>query len=80
MQHEYEIKSLQVYGDYAKGVDKPGSELCIMVEFGRAPSLFKVVRLQRRLGELVGVKVHLTDKNGLEEKYRQLVLDEGVAV
>jgi predicted nucleotidyltransferase len=78
LRSEYDVRTLWVFGPYARGEAKRASRLDIMIDYERVPSLFKFVRLERNLGELLGVEVHLADKDGMEEKSRELALSEGV--
>ena len=71
---EYDVRTLWVFGPYARGEAKRDTLLDIMVDYERVPSLFKFVRLERSLGELLGVKVHLVDRDGMEETSRELAL------
>ena len=78
LRKEYDVRTLWVFGPYATGEAKRDSRLDIMVDYEQVPSLFKFVRLERNLGELLGVKVHLVDKDGMEERSRELALAEGI--
>jgi len=56
------------------------SDLDILVEYNRPPSLFQFVRLQRDLSELLGVPVDLVMKSALRPAIGQVILSEVVAV
>ena len=66
LRKEYRVKSLGIFGSYVRGENKPKSDLDLLVEFERAPTMFGFVRLQDHLGKLLGVKVDLVMKSALK--------------
>jgi uncharacterized protein len=71
---------LGVFGSYLRGEATAESDLDILVEYDRPPSLFQFVRLQRDLSELLGVPVDLVMKSALRPAIGQVILSEVVAV
>ena len=80
LRSEYDVRTLWVVGPYASGEAKRDTLLDIMVDYERVPGLFKFVRLERTLGELLGVKVHLVDRDGMEETSREFALADALRV
>ncbi len=78
--NRYGGKRLGVSGSYVRGEADGESDLDILVEFERAPTLWELVRLERELGDKVGVKVDLVMKKSLKPHVRDAVLKEVVAV
>ncbi len=78
--NRYGVKRLGVFGSYVRGEADGESDLDILVEFERAPTLWELVRLERELGDKVGVKVDLVMKKNLKPRVRDAVLKEVVAV
>lgn len=76
----YNVKQLGVFGSYVRGEADRESDLDILVEFERAPTLWELVRLERELGDKMGVKVDLVMKKNLKPRVRDAVLKEVVAV
>jgi hypothetical protein len=57
-------KRVAIFGSYARGEEKPGSDIDIMVEFAERKSLLDLVRIEREISEVLGVKVDLlTEKS-----------------
>mgnify|MGYP000226892631 FL=1 len=57
-------KRIAVFGSYARGEEKPGSDIDIIVEFSDRKSLLELVRIERELSEFLGIKVDLlTEKS-----------------
>jgi uncharacterized protein len=57
-----------IFGSYARGDNKKGSDLDILVEFKEAPSLLTLIKLENDLSEILGVKVDLVTTGALKNK------------
>jgi hypothetical protein len=79
--HErYGVSFLGVFGSYVRGEQSQGSDLDILVEFDRIPTLFEFVRLERHLSQLLDVKVDLVMKSALKPTIGSYILKETVPV
>ncbi|MBI5303995.1 MAG: nucleotidyltransferase family protein [Chloroflexi bacterium] len=78
LREHYSITSLGIFGSYVRGDQKKKSDLDLLVEFERAPSLFKYVELEDHLSELVGIKVDLVMKKTLKAHIGRYILAEVV--
>ncbi len=76
----YRVKSLGIFGSYVRGEATASSDLDILVEFDRAPSLLEFVRLESDLSEQLGIEVDLVMKKALKPNIGRRVLQEVVAV
>ena len=57
-------RRVAIFGSYAKDDEKPESDIDIMVEFSERKSLLELVRIERELSEILGIKVDLlTEKS-----------------
>jgi len=57
-------KKIAVFGSYARGEEKPRSDIDILVEFSERKSLLELVKIERELSEALGIKVDLlTEKS-----------------
>ena len=52
-------KKIAVFGSYARNEEKPGSDVDIIVEFSERKSLLALVRIERELSEILGIRVDL---------------------
>ena len=77
---QYKIKSLGLFGSYVRGEQKKRSDLDILVEFNETPGLFKFVRLENELSEILGVKVDLVTKQALKPIIGRHILNEVIYV
>ena len=80
MREDYDVRSLAIFGPYAKGKGKRADRLDILVEYEVVPGFFKFFDLEEDLTNLVGVEVHLVSQGGPKGDYLQRILDESVAV
>ena len=57
-------RKIAVFGSYVRGEEKPRSDIDIIVEFSERKSLLELVRIERELSEVLGIKVDLlTEKS-----------------
>jgi predicted nucleotidyltransferase len=73
-EHEPELRAagvvhLSLFGSVARGDESPQSDVDLMAEFdpGREYSLLDRVRLERRLGEILGTSVDLAPARTLKD-------------
>ena len=74
------VTSLALFGSVARDEAGPESEVDVLVEFepGAPIGLLEFVRLQRFLGETLGCRVDLVDREGLLPELRDAILQEAV--
>ena len=80
LRRSYGVRGLGVFGSYATGQAGQSSDLDLLVEFDRPPTLFQFVRLGRELSQLVGVKVDLVMKSALKPEIGEHILRQVVMV
>jgi len=57
-------KKISIFGSYLRGEEKSESDIDIIVEFSERKSLLELVRMERELSEVLGIKVDLlTEKS-----------------
>jgi predicted nucleotidyltransferase len=57
-----------IFGSFARGDNKRGSDIDILVEFKEAPSLLTLIKLENDLSEILGIKVDLVTAGALKNK------------
>ena len=57
-----------IFGSFARGDNKKGSDIDILVEFQEAPSLLTLIKLENDLSEVLGIKVDLVTIGALKNK------------
>lgn len=69
---KYPIKSLAIFGSYARREQNEESDLDIIVEFNDKIGL-RFVDLAEELEQLIGFKVDLVSRKGIKDKYFQKI-------
>ncbi len=54
-----------VFGSYARGEEKRGSDIDVLVEFSETKGLLALVRIERELSEFLGIKVDLLTEESI---------------
>lgn len=80
LRERYGVKSLRIFGSYARGEQTPKSDVDILVEFETKPGLLKFVNLEAYLAELLGMEVQLTTLDALRQEFHEQVLQEAVRI
>ena len=68
----YPIKSLAIFGSYARREQKEESDLDLLVEFNDKIGL-RFIDLADELEKLIGFKVDLVSRKGIKDKYYQKI-------
>jgi hypothetical protein len=69
---KYPIKSLAIFGSYARREQKEESDLDLLVEFNDKIGL-RFIDLADELEKLIGFKVDLVSRKGIKDKYYQII-------
>ena len=76
LRKEYGVRSLGLFGSYARGEQGRKSDIDILVEFEAPIGLFRFNRLERQLGEILGGRVDLVMKSALKPHIGRRILEE----
>jgi len=77
---EHDVIRLRIFGSVARGEERPGSDVDVIVDFGNPKGLFALLRLERCLSEFFGRPVDLTTEPGLSPYIREAVLSSASIV
>jgi len=80
LKEKYHVSYLGVFGSYIRGEQKPESDLDVLVEFSKTPTIFKFVNLENYLSDALGVKIDLVMKDTLKPNIGKHILNEVEAV
>ena len=72
--------NLRVFGSVAKGVDKDGSDLDLLVELRPGTSLFEFAGLVLDIEEVLGVSVDMCTEVQLHPRLKKTILAEARAL
>lgn len=59
------VERVGVFGSYARGEARPDSDLDLLVWFSEQKSLLGLIRIERELSELLGVKIDLLTEGAI---------------
>ncbi|ARJ66981.1 DNA polymerase beta [Magnetospirillum sp. ME-1] len=76
LRRRYPIRSMGVFGSYARGEQRDDSDLDLLVEIGEGMTLPDYVGLQSELSDALGLKVDLADRSTLRRRIGQKILAE----
>ena len=80
LRERYGVSALWLFGSYVRGGQRERSDLDVLVEFDRTPTLLEFVDLQYYLSDLLGLKVDLVMKKALKPAIGRRILSEVVSV
>ena len=78
--HKYNVRTIGVFGSYARNEQQNGSDVDILVEFNKPIGLFKFLELEEYLASIIGEKVDLVSKKALKPRIGKRILKEAVFV
>ncbi len=65
---KYNPERIGIFGSFARKENKPGSDIDILVRFREPISLFDLVRIERELTSLLGMKVDLVTEPAIKNE------------
>ena len=80
LRENYRITEVGIFGSYARGGQTENSDIDLLVDYQKAPTLIMLVELKEYLSGLVNMKVDVVTKKGLKSRIRERVLSEVVYV
>ena len=78
LEERYQVKEIGIFGSYARYEQTETSDVDILVEFSKTPSLLKFINLENYLSDNLGVRVDLVHKAGLKPRISERILAEVV--
>ncbi len=65
---EFQPVKVGIFGSYARGDNKKNSDIDILVELKKSPSLIELIRLENELSNILGIKVDLVTTGALKNQ------------
>ena len=76
----YGIKSLMLFGSYARGEQSARSDVDLLVEFKEPIDLFRYIEIENYLSDEIGTKFDLVMPDALKPRLRERINNEAVPV
>ncbi len=80
MQSRFGVRNLSVFGSVARGDERPGSDVDVLVEFEQTPTFDQFMDLKLYLEELLRRKVDLVTRHALKPRMRPIIEKEALHV
>ncbi|MFO1152870.1 MAG: nucleotidyltransferase family protein [Rhodospirillales bacterium] len=74
----YPIRQIGIFGSYARGEQRPDSDLDLIVDLGPGLTLIDLAHLEDELSDRLGMPVELTIKDALNPRIGKRILAEAV--
>ena len=76
LKKQYHVRTMEVFGSYVRGEERPDSDLDLLVTFDETPTLFQFVALENTISDLLGIQVDLVMKDSLKPTLEKYILEE----
>ncbi|MFA5820037.1 MAG: nucleotidyltransferase family protein [Bacteroidales bacterium] len=74
------VRRAYLFGSFARGENKPESDLDILVELEPGTGLFKFISIQNQLENVLKMQIDLVSANGLSPKIKPYIDSEKILV
>jgi uncharacterized protein len=76
----YGVKRAAIFGSTARGEEKLGSDMDILVEFDKTPSLVQLIRMENELKEILNKEVDVVVKGSEKALIKPLIYKDLVGL
>jgi predicted nucleotidyltransferase len=80
IREKFKTEVMGIFGSYARGEEKRGSDIDFLVRFGEGATLFDLVELGDYLEDLFGIPVDVVSERALHPMMKDDVLKELVSI
>jgi predicted nucleotidyltransferase len=80
IRQKFGVESLALFGSVARGEERPGSDLDVLVTFKHVPGLFGFLELKQYLEQLMSCPVDLVTEKALKKQLKEKILQEAISV
>lgn len=77
---QYRARKIAVFGSLARGEAHAGSDIDFLVDFEADYKLRDQIRLTQALGDLLGRRVEVVDRQCLREEWRDGIIKEAISL
>ena len=80
LREKYRVSRVGLFGSYARGEARSGSDADILVEFSKPIGLLKFLELESYLSDALGIRVDLVSKKALKPTIGKRILKEVINI
>ena len=80
LRKQFKVKSLGIFGSYARGEQKRNSDVDILVEFSQTPGFFDYIKAENRISHILKRRVDLVMKGSLKPNIGKHIMGEVVYI
>lgn len=80
IQKEFDVDRVELFGSYLRKEQNSKSDLDLLVTFKKTPGLFKFLKLERYLSDVLQIKVDLVPKDSIKPTLRNQILNNTLQV
>ncbi len=77
---EYHVTKASIFGSYARGEQKKGSDVDILIQIDRGTDLIELIRLKTKLQKIIKRKVDLVEYAGIRKELKASILSNQVPI
>lgn len=73
---KYKVTKLGVFGSFARGEEKPDSDIDILIEFSETPGMRMFFNTEEYLEKILNRKIDLVRENALRPELKDIIMSE----
>lgn len=77
---QFGVSGLAIFGSYARNQADASSDLDLLVDFDRTPSLFELARMDQTIEQALSVKIDTVPRGSLNPRYAPFIIQELIPV
>lgn len=80
IQKEFDVDEIELFGSYLRNEQTLKSDMDLLVTFRKTPGLFKFLRLENYLSDILKIKVDLVLKDSIKLILRNQILKHALSI
>lgn len=78
--HRFQPRLIGIFGSYARGEQRPGSDLDILIDFGHRVNLLEIVALEDELSKKLGIRVDLVTLKSINPQLKPYIEEDLIRI
>ncbi len=80
LEENYHVKSLEIFGSFARGEQSPKSDLDLLVTFSGSYSLWDLLDVKEFLSKKLRLKIDLVPKDSIKPMLKEQITQEAIPI